>query len=228
MRWAGCGEPHIVFANEAVYIPPEAAPEFDRKVREELGDLGLLRGGRLTDEFADTLHLFDKPEQEFFAFVRTGDEQYSILVAARNRAAAVALHQGDRVWLKPDPTPNQAATLVEHLPEFDPAGFTPFTVARQDLRDAENGGSDIYDEPARTSPEARELLEIFSVPYYGAGFLHAARRDHRGRREQASETVKYLDIDAGRVTFAESGGDHIAVLPGTPVNLANKLAALAG
>ncbi|RZQ62067.1 ESX secretion-associated protein EspG [Amycolatopsis suaedae] len=215
LRRTGCERPHVALAGQPVYVPAEAAPALERAAVDELSGLGLARGTSLTDDFTDLLHLLATPELDFHAHVRTGDEEYAVLVAARGREAAVVVRDGNRVWLRSSRDPDHAATLVAHLPEFAPARFTPFSVDRAELR-AER----------RRSAEARELDEILGVPRYGWGYLQAAHRDRRGDRRQAGEDITYLDIDAGRIGFTPAGGGYLTVLPGTPDNLAAKLAAL--
>ncbi|UJW33708.1 ESX secretion-associated protein EspG [Saccharothrix sp. AJ9571] len=228
MRWTGHDQPHLIFAGGERYIPPSAAPGLDNAARTELSELGLVQGNRLTNDFEDTLHLLNRPPIEYFAHVRTQDESYEILVAGHDRTAVVVVHQGEQVWLKPYRGQSAATLLVDHLPSFPAANFTPFTVPRHEMAE-ESGAAGIYDEKPAKSQEAKELDEIFSVPNYGAGLLHAAKRDHRGNRQQAPVGLSYLDIDAGRVGLSSSGprgNEHIVVLPGDRTRLSEKVASL--
>ncbi|AXB46702.1 ESX secretion-associated protein EspG [Amycolatopsis albispora] len=228
MRWTGYDHPHLVFAGGERYIPPSASTGLEKAAMDELRDLGFAAGNRLTGDFEDTLHLLNRPPIEYFAHVRTRDESYEILVAGHDRTAVVAVHQDERVWLKPYRGKDAATLLVDHLPSFPAASFTPFTVPRHEMAEA-NGVQGIYDEKRSRSPEAKELDEIFSVPHYGSGLLHAARRDYRGDRHQAPSGLSYLDLDAGRVGLASGGprgNEHIVVLPGDRSRLSEKVASL--
>ncbi|MGC7093814.1 ESX secretion-associated protein EspG [Amycolatopsis lurida] len=228
MRWTGYDQPHLVFAGGEQYVPPTAATGLDNAAMDELRELGFVTGKRLTGDFEDTLHLLNRPPIEYFAHVRTRDESYEILVVGHDRTAVVAVHQDERVWLKPYRGKNAAALLVDHLPDFPAANFTPFTVPQHEMAET-NTVTGIYDEKRTRSSEAKELEEIFSVPEYGSGLLHAARRDHRGNRHQAPVGLSYLDIDAGRVGLTSGGprgNEHIVVLPGDRTRLSEKVASL--
>ncbi|QFU94134.1 ESX secretion-associated protein EspG [Amycolatopsis sp. YIM 10] len=230
MRWTGYEEPHLVFAGGERYVPPTAAIGLDNAAMDELRECGFLanKGKRFTGDFEDTLHLLNRPPIEYFAHVRTSDESYEILVAGHDRTAVVAVRQDERVWLKPYRGKNTAALLVDHLPDFPAANFTPFTVPRHEITEP-NTVTGIYDEKRTRSPEVKELEEIFSVPEYGSGLLHAAKRDHRGNRRQAPVGLSYLDIDAGRVGLTSGGprgNEHIVVLPGDRTRLSEKVASL--
>ncbi|MFC3449773.1 ESX secretion-associated protein EspG [Amycolatopsis speibonae] len=226
-RHAGCGDPHLVFAGGLRYVPPSSRNGEDRAAFEELGGLGFTEGRRLTSDFEDVLHILDRPNTEYYATVRTEAEQYSVLVAVRGRAAVTAICEGGRVWLKGVRTADRAAALVMNLPEYPPARFAPFSLPQDDFK--LTTGSELYDEPESRSREARRLDVIFEQPYFGVGFFAAAKRPDGGRRTEAVDGLTYLDLDAGRVAMHVTGSPrnrYITVLPGEPVLLAQKVAAL--
>ncbi|MFC9251065.1 ESX secretion-associated protein EspG [Amycolatopsis thailandensis] len=226
-RHAGCGDPHLIFAGGLRYIPPSSRNGEDRAAFEELGGLGFTEGKRLTSDFEDVLHVLDRPDTEYYATVRTEAEQYSVLVAVRGRAAVTAICAGSRVWLKGVRTADRAAALVMNLPEYLPARFAPFSLPQDDFKLA--AGNELYDEPESRSREARRLDEVFEQPYFGVGFFAAAKRSDGGRRTEAVDGLTYLDLDAGRVAMHVTGSPrnrYITVLPGEPVLLSQKVAAL--
>ncbi|MFK0251333.1 ESX secretion-associated protein EspG [Amycolatopsis azurea] len=226
-RHAGCGDPHLIFAGGLRYVPPSSRNGEDRAAFEELGGLGFTEGKRLTSDFEDVLHVLDRPDTEYYATLRTEAEQYSVLVAVRGRAAVTAICEGGRVWLKGVRTTDRAAALVMNLPEYPPARFAPFSLPQDDFKPGE--GNELYDEPESRSREARRLDEVFEQPYFGVGFFAAAKRSDGGRRTEAVDGLSYLDLDAGRVAMHVTGAPrnrYITVLPGEPVLLAQKVAAL--
>ncbi|EMD29102.1 ESX secretion-associated protein EspG [Amycolatopsis azurea] len=226
-RHAGCGDPHLIFAGGLRYVPPSSRNGEDRAAFEELGGLGFTEGKRLTSDFEDVLHVLDRPDTEYYATLRTEAEQYSVLVAVRGRAAVTAICEGGRVWLKGVRTADRAAALVMNLPEYPPARFAPFSLPQDDFKPGE--GNELYDEPESRSREARRLDEVFEQPYFGVGFFAAAKRSDGGRRTEAVDGLSYLDLDAGRVAMHVTGAPrnrYITVLPGEPVLLAQKVAAL--
>ncbi|WP_410656708.1 ESX secretion-associated protein EspG [Amycolatopsis sp. lyj-112] len=227
-RHAGRGDPHLIFAGGLRYIPPSSRGGEDRAAFEELGGLGFTAGARLTSDFEDVLHILDRPNTEYYATVRTEAEQYGVLVAVRGRAAVTAICQGGRVWLKSVRTDDRAAALVLNLPEYPAARFAPFSLPQGDFKPG--GGSALYDDEAESrSRDARRLDEVFDQPYFGVGFIAAAKHPDGGRRTEATDDLTYLDIDAGRVAMHVTGPQrnrYITVLPGEPTLLAQKVAAL--
>jgi hypothetical protein len=223
LRQAGCGDPHAVFAGGLRYVPPSAAPRIDRAAFEELSAHCFTQGDGFTPEFDDLLHLLDRPATEFFAYARDLTEQIGILVAARGRTAVTAVCQGTRVWLKgvpPDTHPVDA--LVANLPPFRAAEFTPFTLPQQDFR--EPPASDVFDDAPARSRAAQRLDDLLKQRHVGIGQLYAANRVD-GQRNEAKDSLSYLDVDAGRVGIGLVD-EYITVVPGDPVVLGRKLAAL--
>ena len=121
MRQAGCGDPHQIFAGGLRYIPPSSANQVDRAAFEELSQYGFTQGRGFTPGFEEVLELLDRPPTEYFAYARTMDEQFGVLVAVRGRFAVTALCQGERVWLKtvsPDNSP--VDVKVSRVPQPGP------------------------------------------------------------------------------------------------------------
>ncbi|MFG1639496.1 ESX secretion-associated protein EspG [Amycolatopsis sp. NPDC049252] len=223
LRQAGCGEPHPVFAGGLRYVPPSAARQTSRAAFEELSEHCFTQGDGFTPEFDDVLHLLDRPATEFFAYARDLTEQIGVLVAARGRTAVTAVCQGTRVWLKgvpPDTHPVDA--LVANLPPYRAAEFKPFTLPQQDFRDAPV--SDVFDDAPARSREAQRLDDLLKQPHVGIGQLYAAKQVD-GQRTEARDSLSYLDVDAGRVGIGLAG-EYITVMPGDPVVLGRKVAAL--
>lgn len=227
MRQAGCGDPHQIFAGGLRYIPPSSANQVDRAAFEELSQYGFTQGRGFTPGFEEVLELLDRPPTEYFAYARTMDEQFGVLVAVRGRFAVTALCQGERVWLKtvsPDNSPVDA--LIANLPPCAPADFTPFSLPQAEFRHEEEA-DDLYDGPR--SRAARQLDEIFNQPYFGVGQFYAAKRVNGGPRTLTEDSLGYLDLEAGRVAIHLSGAPgnrYLTVLPGEPGLLGQKVAAL--
>jgi ESX secretion-associated protein EspG len=185
-------EPHPIFAGGLRFVPPSSKSAVDRQAFDELGGLGLTRGKHLSEPLVDTLEILDHPQVRLHAYVRTGDEQYGVLVAGLGRDGVVAVCRGDRVRLHPMPRgARHADLLVRELSAYPSAHFTPFSFAQHDDR----------------SEEARLLRSLFERRHYGIGELHAPN----------VLPVTYLDIDDGRIGFALTGqanNRYIKVFPG--------------
>ncbi|MFJ1762285.1 ESX secretion-associated protein EspG [Amycolatopsis sp. NPDC088138] len=222
LRQAGCGEPHPVFAGGLRYVPPSAARETSRAAFEELSGHCFTQGDGFTPEFDDVLHLLDRPSTEFFAYARDLTEQIGVLVAARGRTAVTAVCQGSRVWLKgvpPDTHPVDA--LIANLPPYRAADIRPFSLPQQDFREQPAG--DVFDDAPARSRDAQKLDDLVSQQHHGMGQFYAAKQVD-GQRQEARDSLSYLDVDAGRVGIGLAD-EHITVMPGDPVVLGRKVAA---
>lgn len=225
LRRVGGGDPHPVFAGGLRYIPPSSMAGVNRAAFEELSEFGFTQGDGFVSDFEDVLHILDRPQTEYFAYVRAKSKQYSVLVAVRGRTAVTAVCQGEQVWLQ-ETGEDQPGALVVHLPEYQPARFKPFSLSQDDFNRQEV--DDLYESSPARSREARELDEVFQQPYYGLGEFHVARRTG-GTRTETQDTLTYLDIDAGRVAIAMTGrpgNKYISVAPGEPGSLAQRLSSL--
>ena len=225
LRQVGGGDPHPVFAGGLRYVPPSSTSGVNRAAFEELSGFGFTRGGGFVSDFEDVLHVLDRPQTEYFAYVRAQREQFGVLVAVRGRTAVTAFCQGERVWLR-EAGEDQPGALVAHLPEYRPARFKPFSLSQEEFNRQEV--DDLYESSPARSREARELDEVFQQPYYGLGELHTARRTG-GTRTETQDTLTYLDIDVGRVSIAMTGrpgNKYISVSPGEPGSLAQRLSSL--
>lgn len=223
MRTAGCGDPHPVFAGGLRYIPPSIKIHTDRRAFEELSEYGFTQGDGFTPEFDDLLHLLDRPTIEFFAYARDQREQIGVLVAVQGRTAVTALCQGERVWLRgvsPDTYPVDA--LIANLPPCAAADIKPFSLSQQDFRD--EPGSEVFDDAPGRGRAAQKLDELVKQKPTGIGQFYAAKREE-GLRVEADGSLGYLDVDAGRVGIGVAD-QYISVMPGDPVVLGRKVAAL--
>ncbi|GAB3505995.1 ESX secretion-associated protein EspG [Amycolatopsis cihanbeyliensis] len=224
MRWHNCGEPHPILLGGASHVPPSAEHQRDCEALEELGALGLVRGRELVGSFEDTLHVLDRPDTEYYAQTRTGDDSYGVLVACRGREAVTVAHQDGTVWLTPVHRDDRALALAKHLPPFPPADFQTFSARQAEFARPDTSGP--YEPlPARSQP-VRDLHTILDQPYYGIGQLYVARRQDGGPRHEAPASLSYIDIDVGRVGLELTGpadNQHITVFPGDPGNLAERL-----
>jgi hypothetical protein len=225
LRAAGCGDPHPVFAGGLRYVPPSLKKHADRAAFEELSEFGFTQGDGFTPEFDDLLHLLDRPMTEFFAYARDQRGQIGVFVAVRGRTAVTAVCQGDRVWLKgvpPDTHPVDA--LIANLPSCQAADIKPFSLPQQDFR--EEQGSDVFDDAPARSRAAQMLDDLVKEKHHGLGQFYAARREE-GLRIEADDSLGYLDGDAGRVGIGVAD-QYICVMPGDPLVLGRKVAALLG
>lgn len=201
---------HAVFSGGARYVPPSAAPTVATEAAAELAAAGLAEGHRFSPEFEDLLHVLARPHTEYFAHVRSSEDQHHSLVAARGRSVVVAVRTGERVQLDLTAARALPAVLVDTLPPADVPSFEPFRVHTRQLRG----------EP--DDSDGRTLHDLLSRPANGLGYLHVARHPDGSERREAPGTVCYLDVDLGRVGLHRDG-DHITVFPGSPRGLASSM-----
>ncbi|MFI7677071.1 ESX secretion-associated protein EspG [Actinophytocola sp. NPDC049390] len=225
------GEPHPVFAGGERYVSPRFAEEAERAVAQELRDAGL---GERRDygEFLDLLGVVQHANLEYYGWITTADEAYSVLVASRGRAAVLVVRSGTRVRFEPCELDRMVETLVWRLPDVGVARGEAFSVPQNDFhapRGRTDGGVMRRSAPAR--PEgARHLDALLRLERITVAKFYAARRDASGERQRSQRWLTVLDTVEGRwalsVTHARRQ-EWIHVAPGTGEYIGARVAELA-
>ncbi|WP_459713643.1 ESX secretion-associated protein EspG [Actinophytocola sp. KF-1] len=231
MRKERMGEPHPVFAGGERYVSPRFAEEAERAIQQELRDAGL---GERRDygEFLDLVGVVQRASLEYYGWVTTTDEAYSVLVAAHGRAAVLVVRSGTRVRFEPCDLDRMVETLVWRLPDVGPARGEAFSVPQTDFHAPKvrtDGGVMRRSTPAR--PEgARRLDTLLRLDRRTVAKFYAAKRDVTGTRHRSERWLTVLDTADGRwaVSVARSRRQEwIHVAPGTHQYLGDQVAALA-
>lgn len=229
MRRESLGDPHAVFAGGERYVSHRFADEAERVLREQLAAAGL--GERTAyDEFLDSLAVAQRGAVEFYAWVTTQHESYSLLLAAAGRSGVAVVRAGERVafeWADPE---RLAENIAHRLPELPAARGESFSVSAAELHAPRRQEGSVMRRSAAARPEgARRLDTLLKAPRLGIAKLYAAKRDARGVRTRSREWLTVLDVPEGRwlVSAAQGRGDRfVTALPGTPQTIAAKLGEL--
>lgn len=231
MRKEGLGEPHAVFAGGERYVSPRFSAEVERAVQQELADAGLGERRDLT-EFLDLVNVVQQANVEYYGWVTTTDEAYSVLVASHGRAAVLVVRSGERVRFEPCDLDRMVETLVWRLPDVGVAQGEAFSVLHNDFhapRGRTDGGVMRRTAPAR--PEgARRLDALLKTERITVAKLYAAKRDVNGVRHRSERWLTVLDTVRGRwaLSVAESRRQQwIHVAPGTQQYISDRVLELA-
>jgi hypothetical protein len=190
------GAPHLTLVGGEQWLPPEERVRLEAVTTDELAEAGLLRGGRLDEEFLDTLQLIQSPPVEYYTYAGIDGQQVT-LRAVRNRGEAVivAAHSG-MIYLLPTRPDTLTLDLAAQLPDTPPAaGVHSMSCSQRDYDAIEKGKS------LPTSPsvaDAKRMLSLMRLPRRNAGQLYAAIRDGRGRRVRTQAPPMWIDTDTGR------------------------------
>jgi hypothetical protein len=231
MRKEDMGEPHPVFAGGERYISPRFAEEAERAVQQELRDSGL---GERRDyrEFLDLVGVVQHADLEYYGWITTTEEAYSVLVASRGRAAVLVVRSGTRVRFEPCDLDRMVETLVWRLPDVGVARGEAFAVPQAEFhapKGRADGGVMRRSMPAR--PEgARRLDTLLKKERVTVAKFYAARRDESGTRQRSERWVTVLDTVEGRWALTVSQvrrQEWIHVAPGTHQYVGDRVLELA-
>lgn len=113
------GDPHPVLAGGEGYVSHRQVPEADQWLAAELAEAGLSDRDRLAD-FTGMLSIVQRARTEFYGWVTTHGETYSVLVAAHGRNAFALTRRGDQVAFRRISPDRLAEALLERLPNTPP------------------------------------------------------------------------------------------------------------
>ncbi len=225
------GEPHAVFAGGERYVSPRFADVAEQLLRRELEEAGL---GERSDylEFLDLLNLVQRAGVEYYGWVTTQDESYSVLAATAGRAAVLVVRRGERVALERVAPARMLDLLTYRLPDVRPAAGETFAVRRADFHAKGRAAGGVMRRASVARPEvARRLDSLLAAPRIALGKLYAAKRDAGGNRQRSARWLTVLDLVDGRWALsvtARRGETWINAAPGSDSSIIARLGELAG
>lgn len=231
MQKESLGEPHAVFAGGERYVSHRFSAEAERGLRSDLADAGL--GERRDfDEFLDLVNVVQQASVEYYGWVTTTDEAYSVLVAAHGRAAVLVVRSGERVRFEPCDLDRMVETLVWRLPDAGVAQGEAFAVRHADFHAPRGrGGGTVMRRSAPARPEgARRLDTLLNAERRTVAKLYAAKRDMSGVRQRSERWLTVLDLVDGRwaVSVSQVRRERwINVAPGTHQYIGDRVLELA-
>jgi hypothetical protein len=231
MRKENLGEPHAVLAGGERYVSPRFSAQAERAVRQELDDAGL--GDRVEfNGFVELVNVVQQASVEYYGWVTTADETYSVLVASHGRSAVLVVRSGERVRFERCDLDRMIETLVWRLPDVGVARGEPFSVRHNEFH-APRGRADgsVMRRSTAARPEgARRLDALLKAQRVTVAKLYAARRDMNGVRQRSGRWLTVLDLVDGRWALSVSqvrGERWINAAPGTHEHIADKVLDLA-
>lgn len=231
MQKENLGEPHAVFAGGERYVSPRFSAQAERVVRQELADAGLGERGEF-DSFVDLVNVVQRASVEYYGWVTTTDETYSVLVASHGRNAVLVVRSGERVRFERCDLDRMVETLVWRLPDVGVAHGEPFSVRHSDFH-APRGRAEgsVMRRSSSARPEgARRLDALLKGQRVTVAKLYAAKRDMNGVRQRSERWLTVLDLVDGRwaLSVAQVRGERwINAAPGTHQHIADRVLELA-
>ena len=221
------GDPHPVLAGGELYQSHRFVSESERWLRAELAEAGLGDRSRLAD-FVGMLSIIQAARTEFYGWVTTQDDSYSLLVAAHGRSAFALVRRGEHVGFRRVSPERLAEALVDQLPDVPAGHGESISVVAAELGSTNGVVLRGASGSARSEP-ARRLIALFRTPRQGVAKLYAARRDDAGNRVRSREWLDLFDVPAGRWavhTTTGRGEPVISAVAATPALIATKLTEL--
>jgi len=231
MQKENLGEPHAVFAGGERYISPRFSAQAERVVRQELEAAGLGDRGEF-DGFLDLVNVVQRASVEYYGWVTTTDESYSVLVASYGRTAVLVVRSGERVRFERCDLDRMIETLVWRLPDVGVAHGEPFSVRHTDFH-APRGRAEgsVMRRSSSARPEgARKLDNLLKGQRVAVAKLYAAKRDMNGVRQRSERWLTVLDLVEGRWALSVSqmrGERWINAAPGTHQHIGDRVLELA-
>jgi hypothetical protein len=231
MQKENLGEPHAVFAGGERYVSPRFAEQAARVVQQELADAGLENPGDY-GSFLDLVNVVQRASVEYYGWVTTTDEAYSVLVAAYGRSAVLVVRSGERVRFERCDLDRMVETLVWRLPDHGVAYGEPFSVRHSDFH-APRGRAEgsVMRRSSSARPEgARRLDALLKAQRTAVAKLYTAKRDMNGVRQRSERWLTVLDLVDGRwaLSVAQVRGERwITAAPGTHQHIGDKVLELA-
>lgn len=231
MQKENLGEPHTVLAGGERYVSPRFSAQAERVVRQELDDAGLGDRGEF-DGFVELVNVVQRATVEYYGWVTTADEAYSVLVASHGRSAVLVVRSGERVRFERCDLDRMIETLVWRLPDVGVTPGEPFSVRHNDFH-APRGRADgsVMRRSTAARPEgARRLDALLNAQRVTVAKLYAARRDVNGVRQRSARWLTVLDLVDGRWALSVSqvrGERWINAAPGTGRYIADRVLELA-
>jgi ESX secretion-associated protein EspG len=221
------GDPHPILAGGELYMSHRFVSESERWLRGELAEAGLADRSQLAD-FTGMLSIIQAARTEFYGWVTTQDDSYSVLAAAHGRNAFVLIRRGEYVSFRRVSPERLAEALVDQLPDVPAGQGESISVAAAEL--GSTSGTVLRGASGTTRSEpARRLIALFRTPRRGVAKLYSARRDDAGNRVRSREWLDLFDVSEGRWavhTTAGRGERIINAVAAPPTLIAAKLTEL--
>lgn len=215
------GDIHPTLMRGAVWYSEDERRNLAAGTDRELADRGLLRGGRLDDDFLEALHVLQRPGVDYYSWVKSGNGERTVRAAATGTAGVTVVAVGDMLYLAPCSVDALAREFATLLPNAPAARLASLNCSNTDVDMIKRGRI-----PGVTSPsirDAKQVLRWLSAPHTYSGRLYVAIRDNRGTRRRNENPPGWADTDQGRILFGVDKSGWISLSGAGPQNIANKV-----
>lgn len=193
------GDIHPTLMRGALFYAPEERPRLAAHTDRELAGRRLTRSGRLDDDFTETLHTLQRPDVDYYTWVKSGRGESTVRVAAKGRNAVSVVALGHTLHIASCAAESLAREFTALLPSAPAARLASLTCSDTDLNAIQRGQI-----PSTTSPsirDAKHVLRWLGTPYTYFGRLYVAIRDSRGKRRRNENPPGWADTNQGRILF---------------------------
>ena len=219
------GDVHPTLMRGALWYPPDERRQLAADADRELAECGLLWGGRLDDNFAETLYLLQRPGVDYYSWVKSSRGERTVRAAASGRDAVTVVSTGQKLYLAACSADSLAQEFTGLLPDAPAARLASLTCSNTDLNAIKGGAI-----PSTTSPsirDAKQVLRWLNARHSYFGRLYVAIRDNRGKRRRNQDPPGWADTEQGRILFGVDGSGWVSLSGAGPQEIANKVQKLA-
>ncbi|SEO56562.1 ESX secretion-associated protein EspG [Amycolatopsis saalfeldensis] len=219
------GDVHPTLVRGALWYSLDERRQLAADADRELAECGLLRGGRLDDDFVETLHVLQRPRVDYYSWVKSGRGERTVRAAASGRDAVTVVATGQKLYLAACSADSLAQEFTALLPDAPAARLASLTCSDTDLKAIKGGAI-----PNTTSPsirDAKQVLRWLNAQHTHFGRLYVAIRDSRGRRRRNEDPPGWADTDQGRILFGVDGSGWVSLSGAGPQEIASKVQRLA-
>lgn len=177
--------------------------------RRDLGELGVIQGGRLDPVLGRAFHRIGRAPTEYYGYFTDSEGDYTVFVGVDERCATRVYKRNNQYRID-EVHPDQAVESLVMLLTEAPAGREPsLTFRAVDLTGTAPADEDSFykdrvyiQRDVAPTPQERviaKVRELMSRPRIGGGQFVRAGRDHHGKRVRGATPVTVIDIhQAGR------------------------------
>lgn len=215
------GDIHPTLVRGAMWYSPDERKQLAAETDAELTQRGLLRAGRLDDDFVEVLQLLQRPGVEYYSWVKSDKGERTVRAAASGRDAVSLVAVDQTLYLAPVSADALAREFAMLLPEAPAARIASLNCSDADFNTIKSGVI-----PSATSPsirDAKQVLQWIRTPKKYFGRLYVAVRDSRGKRLRNENPPGWIDTEQGRILFGVDKSGWISLAGAGPQDVVSKL-----
>lgn len=215
------GEAHITLIGSEEWRSYEEQREVRAAATAELNRLGLMRNGRVDNDFLDTLNVLQRPATEYYTWALVGDSRITLRTAITGRDAVIAAANRKTLYLSPGNPDNAALEFAMQLPDTPAASVHSASCAFEDYQALTTGNSLL---PGANTHDAKQIHHwLEQTPWDNKGQLFAAIRDGRGERKRNERVPSWFNNEAGRFLVGTDNSGWVNLTGASTYDIAERL-----